>query len=254
MGRYKNYREPRRRGFDDENYSPLDRDRKASLRQSPPVAMGPSASTEATVQWFNSDKGYGFVQCTDGAEAFLHIRQLEAAGYSSLPEGARLRVTIGQGQKGPQVNEVLEVNESTADASGASRTGAGSRPKLSPDGFETESDGSVKWYNSQKGFGFIAVAEGRKGRVCSCHCARTLRSKFSNRGPKSKGEIRPGCKGARDEIHPTERLDRIVGLQPENASEVCFPAHVNAAMSNQKTVIFPCCSASKGNRGHDNGR
>jgi CspA family cold shock protein len=195
MGRYKNYREPRRRGFDDENYSPLDRDRKASLRQSPPVAMGPSASTEATVQWFNSDKGYGFVQCTDGAEAFLHIRQLEAAGYSSLPDGARLRVTIGQGQKGPQVNEVLEVNESTADASGASRTGAGSRPKLSPDGFETEIDGSVKWYNSQKGFGFIAVADG--GKDVFVHATALERSGLSSltEGQKVRVKFVQGAKG-----------------------------------------------------------
>jgi cold shock protein len=212
MGRYKSYREPRRRGFDDENYSPPDRVRKAGPRQSPPAALGPSASTEAIVQWFNSDKGYGFVQCTDGAQAFLHIRQLEAAGHSSIPEGARLRVSIGQGQRGPQVNEVLEVNESTANSSGALRAGAGSRPETSPDRFETESDGSVKWYNSQKGFGFVALDD---GRVCPCHCARTLRSKFPNRGPKGKGEIRAGCKGARDEIHPTESLDRIVGLQPE---------------------------------------
>ena len=121
MGRYKNYREPRRRGFDDENYSPPDRDWKSSPRQSPSVAVGPSASTEAIVQWFNSDKGYGFVQCTDGAQAFLHIRQLEAAGHSSIQEGASLRVTIGQGQKGPQVNEVLEVDMSTANSSGAPR-------------------------------------------------------------------------------------------------------------------------------------
>src|SRR5689334_2412060 len=161
MGRYKNYREPRRRGFDDENYSPLDRDRK-SPRQLPRVSVGPSESTEAIVAWFNSEKGFGFVECTDGAKAFLHIRQLEAAGYSSIPEGARLRVTIGQGQKGPQVNEVLEVNESTANSSLAPRASAGTRPQSSTDRFETESDGSVKWYSSQKGFGFIALADGGK--------------------------------------------------------------------------------------------
>src|SRR5262245_53141409 len=91
MGRYKSYREPRRRGFDDDNYSPQNRDRN---RQSQPVDMPPPGSTEAIVQWFNSDKGFGFVQCTGGTEAFLHIRQLEAAGHSSVPEGARLRVTV----------------------------------------------------------------------------------------------------------------------------------------------------------------
>ena len=121
MGRYKTYREPRRRGFDDENYSPQDRDRNVRASQSQPVGMSPSVSTEAIVLWFNSDKGFGFVKCTSGTEAFLHIRQLEAAGHSSVPEGARLRVTIGQGQKGPQVSEVLEVIASTAISPGAPR-------------------------------------------------------------------------------------------------------------------------------------
>ena len=195
MGRYKNYREPRRRGFDDENYSPPNRDRKASPRPSPPVAIGPSASTEAIVQWFNSDKGYGFVQCTDGAEAFLHIRQLEAAGHSSLPEGARLRVTIGQGQKGPQVNEVLEVDVSTANLSGAPRVGAGSPPKSSPDGFETESDGSVKWYNSQKGFGFIALADG--GKDVFVHATALERSGLSSliEGQRVRVKFIQGARG-----------------------------------------------------------
>ena len=123
MGRYKTYREPRRRGFDDENYSPQDRNRNVRPRQSQPVDMPPSESTEAIVQWFNSDKGFGFVKCTGGAEAFLHIRQLEAAGHSSVPEGARLRVTIGQGQKGPQVSEVLEVIVSTANFTRCSAAG-----------------------------------------------------------------------------------------------------------------------------------
>jgi CspA family cold shock protein len=178
MGRYKNYREPRRRGFDDENYSPQDRDWKAGPRQSSPVGMGPSASTEAIVQWFSSDKGFGFVRCTDGAEAFLHIRQLEVAGHSSVPEGARLRVTIGQGQKGAQVNEVLEVDVSPANSSGASRPVAGPRPKSSPDEFESESDGSVKWYNSEKGFGFIALPDG--GKDVFVHATALERSGLSS--------------------------------------------------------------------------
>ena len=40
----------------------------------------------------------GFVAVVGGSDAFMHIRQLEAAGHSSLPEGARVKVRIGQGQ------------------------------------------------------------------------------------------------------------------------------------------------------------
>jgi cold shock protein len=195
MSRYKSYREPRRRGFDDDNYSPHDRHRNVRPRQSQPVGMPPSGSTEAIVQWFNSDKGFGFVQCTSGTEAFLHIRQLEAAGHSSVPEGARLRVTIGQGQKGPQVSEVLQVIVSTAISSGAPRPAEGSRPKSSPDGFETESDGSVKWYNSQKGFGFIALADG--GKDVFVHATALERSGLSSltEGQRVRVKFARGAKG-----------------------------------------------------------
>jgi cold shock CspA family protein len=44
----------------------------------------------ARVKWFNAEKGFGFVELTDGSgEAFLHIRQLEAAGYTMLDSGTR---------------------------------------------------------------------------------------------------------------------------------------------------------------------
>ena len=193
MGRYKNYREPRRRGFDDENYSPQNRDRNSRPRQSRPVDMPASESIEAVVQWFNSDKGFGFVKCTDGTEAFLHIRQLEAAGHKNVPEGARLRVTIGQGQKGPQVSEVHEVIVSTAISPGAPRP-EDSQLK-SPAGIETECDGSVKWYNSQKGFGFIALADG--GKDVFVHATALERSGLSSltEGQRVRVKFAPGAKG-----------------------------------------------------------
>ena len=106
-----------------------------------------------------------------------------------------MRVTIGQGQKGPQVNEVLEVDVSTANLSGTPREGAGSPPKSSPDGFETESDGSVKWYNSQKGFGFIALADG--GKDVFVHATALERSGLSSliEGQKVRVKFAQGAKG-----------------------------------------------------------
>ena len=79
MGRYKEYREPKRRGFDDD-YTPQDRGaerRPINLRPSAP----PSEPVAAIVKWFNAEKGFGFVAVVGGSEAFLHIRQLEAAGH-----------------------------------------------------------------------------------------------------------------------------------------------------------------------------
>ena len=50
-----------------------------------------SEPVEAIVKWFNAEKGFGFVAVVGGSEAFIHIRQLEAAGHSSVPEGAASR-------------------------------------------------------------------------------------------------------------------------------------------------------------------
>src|SRR5919112_6651463 len=80
------------------------------------VSSGPEA--EAKVKWFNAEKGFGFVEMTDGSgEAFLHIRPVEAAGYSALEPGTTLVVRVGPGQRGPQVTEVVSVDTSTADPS-----------------------------------------------------------------------------------------------------------------------------------------
>jgi CspA family cold shock protein len=68
------------------------------------------------VKWFNPEKGFGFVEMTDGSgEAFLHVRQVEAAGYSALESGTTLVIKVGAGQKGPQVQEIVSVDASTAE-------------------------------------------------------------------------------------------------------------------------------------------
>src|SRR5204863_5924330 len=85
MGRYKDYREPKRRGYDDD-YTPQDRvaERRPSIpRPNVPLASEP---VEAIVKWFNAEKGFGFVAVVDGSEAFMHIRVLEAAGHSGVSE------------------------------------------------------------------------------------------------------------------------------------------------------------------------
>src|ERR1700760_2926957 len=109
-------RPSRRRGFDDDfsfdRAPPGDMPRAAP---SWPSSAGFGPEHDATVKWFNPEKGFGFVALSDGSgDAFLHANTLNNAGHSSVSPGASLRVRIGQGQKGRQVSEVISVDESTA--------------------------------------------------------------------------------------------------------------------------------------------
>ena len=54
-----------------------------------------------TVKWFNSQKGYGFIQPDDGSkDVFVHISAVERAGLSNLQEGQKLRYETERGQQG----------------------------------------------------------------------------------------------------------------------------------------------------------
>jgi len=54
-----------------------------------------------TVKWFNSQKGYGFIQPEDGSkDVFVHISAVEKAGMTSLNEGQRLNYELEGGQQG----------------------------------------------------------------------------------------------------------------------------------------------------------
>ena len=121
---------------------------------------------DAVVKWFNPDKGFGFVELGDGSgDAFLHAAILEAAGHATVDPGAKLSVQVGVGQKGRQVTAVLALDASAgaaprASARPAARASSGrERPDPST---ATSIEGTVKWFNPDKGFGFAACEDGEK--------------------------------------------------------------------------------------------
>ncbi|HEX8416760.1 MAG TPA: cold shock domain-containing protein, partial [Methylobacterium sp.] len=212
MGRGRDFRGPQKRGFDEGGAEPRWPDQAPPSgggyggggfggggfdRGPPRAAAAPSGpERDATVKWFNKEKGFGFVELADGSgDAFLHIRAVEAAGHADLLPGTRLTVHTAQGQKGPQVTDVTSVDTSTAEAApqrdarpprtggfgggdryggggggggyagggdrygGGGGGGGGGRFASGP---STEMTGTVKWYDPAKGFGFVSVNDGGK--------------------------------------------------------------------------------------------
>ena len=62
-----------------------------------------------TVKWFNSTKGFGFIERTDGQDVFVHYSAIDSTGYRSLEEGQRIEFNVVDGQKGPQAQNVVVI-------------------------------------------------------------------------------------------------------------------------------------------------
>lgn len=58
------------------------------------------------VKWFNSEKGFGFIEREGGDDVFVHFSAIQAEGYKSLEEGQRVEFDIEKGQRGPQATNV----------------------------------------------------------------------------------------------------------------------------------------------------
>ena len=63
-----------------------------------------------TVKWFSDEKGFGFITPDEGSkDLFVHHSSIDADGYRSLPEGARVEYESEAGDKGPKAVRVRAI-------------------------------------------------------------------------------------------------------------------------------------------------
>ncbi len=130
-----------------------------------------------TVKFFNTSKGFGFIQPDDGSpDVFVHISALERSGVYELNEGDRVSFEVEEDRRSGKLAAVdLRVTGAGGGSSsgrpdqgsqsGFRSQGAASRPSSGARaGGAREADGSgsgtVKWFNMSKGFGFIQSHQG----------------------------------------------------------------------------------------------
>jgi CspA family cold shock protein len=62
---------------------------------------------KGTVKWFNAEKGFGFIERTDGGnDVFVHFSAIQGDGFKTLEEGQTVSFDVVEGQKGPQAANV----------------------------------------------------------------------------------------------------------------------------------------------------
>lgn len=64
-------------------------------------------STKGTVKWFNSAKGFGFIEPSAGGnDVFAHFSEIEMDGYKTLTEGQEVEYDLEDGEKGPKAAKI----------------------------------------------------------------------------------------------------------------------------------------------------
>ncbi|MFD2370302.1 cold-shock protein [Brevibacillus sp. GCM10020057] len=61
------------------------------------------------VKWFNSEKGFGFIEREGGEDVFVHFSAIQEEGYKTLDEGQEVTFEVENGQRGPQAVNVQKV-------------------------------------------------------------------------------------------------------------------------------------------------
>jgi cold shock protein len=153
----------------------------------PPV---PGRRVDATVKWFNASKGFGFVTLSDGTQdAFLPMAILRRAGYDDVREGSTISCEIAAGAKGPLVTNVLNIDSSTAVMPAAD--GFDRRP-VRP---STSLEGAVKWFEPEKGYGFISPDGGGKDVFIHITALRRSGVNALDPGQRVRVDVVDGKKG-----------------------------------------------------------
>jgi len=60
------------------------------------------------VKWFNAEKGFGFIESSEGQDVFVHFSAIQTDGFKTLEEGEAVSFEIVEGNRGPQASNVVK--------------------------------------------------------------------------------------------------------------------------------------------------
>jgi len=64
---------------------------------------------QGTVKWFNSEKGFGFIEIEGESDVFVHFSAIQGEGFKTLDEGQKVEFEVVDGNRGPQAANVTKL-------------------------------------------------------------------------------------------------------------------------------------------------
>ena len=64
---------------------------------------------QGTVKWFNSEKGFGFIEVEGENDVFVHFSAIQGEGFKTLDEGQAVEFEVVDGNRGPQASNVVKL-------------------------------------------------------------------------------------------------------------------------------------------------
>ncbi|MEK4494562.1 cold-shock protein [Ureibacillus sp. FSL W8-0352] len=64
---------------------------------------------QGTVKWFNSEKGFGFIEVEGENDVFVHFSAIQGEGFKTLDEGQKVEFDVVEGNRGPQAANVVKL-------------------------------------------------------------------------------------------------------------------------------------------------
>jgi len=64
--------------------------------------------SEGTVKWFDTKKGFGFIEREDGDDVFVHFSEIQEDGFKNLEDGQTVEFEVEESEKGLQAKNVVK--------------------------------------------------------------------------------------------------------------------------------------------------
>jgi len=155
---------------------------------------------KGVVKFFNTQKGFGFIQREDGGEdVFVHISAVERAGLEGLAEGQQLQFNlVDRGGKisAADLQVVGDVVPVAAKAATPQRQLTGEKAQ-----------GTVKFFNAMKGFGFITRDDGQPDAFVHISAVERSGMRELNEGDKLEFDLEVDRRGKHSAVNLVPRQD-----------------------------------------------